>query len=225
MGRGAHRERVAADDLADRTGDGSPRCREDGTGATVSRDGLAHPFCGQPRRGPWRGRRAAVDECPSGVDSPAPPVDRAGRSAADGRRPAITTSCDPIVHRTTTCCGFGLDRPSPPAYSSPVAPSPDDPGSTGGCGSGTPPGHPEVEWRRNGPTDGPAATSPHPRDRGLTSRRSRRPLIATRPGTRGATRGHECPSGPKAARTRSRGARERRRNGNGAGPRGSPGHG
>src|SRR5689334_8887218 len=99
---------------------------------------MEHPFCAQPARTPWTTPDPAVDDLPRNVDDRPPSVDPRAANDRASRNRLTTTSCDAIDHDTTTSCGFRLDPPIPPAYSSRVAPPPIDPGS------GTAPGPAEL---------------------------------------------------------------------------------
>ena len=116
---------------------------------------MEHPFCAQPAQGPWTSHERRVHNPPGNVDDPPPSVDpRAAKNRASRNR-LTTTSCDAMDLDTTTSCGFRLDPPIPPAYSSRVAPPPIDPGS--------------------GPAPGPDELATDPGDERRTRRQGGRP--------------------------------------------------
>ena len=164
-------------------------------------------FCGQPAARPWTTRRPRWTTRPDtwttrrGLWTNGTGARTRGQGAWIRTNP---TCCDANHRRTTTSCGFGLDRHPAAAYSSKVAPAPD--GTRNPPESGPAPrtedrtGHRTEDRtdhrRRNDPTDDPAATR-HPilvtADRQPDGAPSPQNAYRTAPGTQRCPRGSPHP--------------------------------
>jgi hypothetical protein len=197
---------------------------------------IERTFCGQPDARPWTTSRPRWTIGPGRwTIGPGRWTTRPGTwtNATEARTPghgawtrSNPTCCDAIHRRTTTSCGFGLDHHPAAAYSSRVAPAPDDPRNPPGSGPTPRTGHRTDHRRRNDPTDDPAATR-HPilvtADRQPDGAQARRTRPARHPG-RGDAR-EKAPIRAAGSKRDPAGAGTEENGRHGAVSRGDPGHG
>ena len=219
-----HRRWPSAPEMAECDGRADAASRWPGAQSRIERT-----FCGQHWARPWTTPRPRWTTRP-GMWTNGPGRWTNGHGGVDAGASSVNRD-EPYMlrwwgHRTTTSCGFGLDHHPAAAYSSKVAPAPDDPRNHPERGPTPLTGHRTDHRRRNDPTDDAAATR-HPFL--VTADRQRDGAPSLQTASRPAPGTLQCPRGRPHPRRRQQAWSRRCGNGgertNGAGSRGDPGHG